>query len=79
MTERAQNTAFSDAASHVSSFDLDASRQDLVGYIVDCELPISIGVHPGHIEYMKKHNPNYRHVSRYTTRRDIIKYYNKKK
>ena len=65
--------------SRVSTFNMDNSREGLVKYIADCELPISIGVHPSHMEYMKLHEPNYRAVSRHTTRRDIIKYYNKRK
>ena len=65
----------------VSTFDPQAHREALAKYIVGADMPISLGEHPTHIEYVRSIYPDYQHikyVTRNTTRTDLEKYYNKR-
>ena len=53
------------------------ARTELVRLIARLDVPISLGESEAFVEYIKNaHNPKYTKVSRQTTSRDILKYFN---
>ena len=42
-------------------------------------MPISLGEHPAHIEYVRSIHPDYQPITRNTTRSDLTQYYNKRR
>ena len=66
-------------SSQVSCFDPQAHREALVKYIIGADMPLSLGEHPSHIEYVRSIVPNYQPVTRNTIRSDLEKYYRKRR
>ena len=58
-------------------YSSDTARQELCRLIAKEDLPLGFGESPAFEEYIKRaHNPRFSSVSRQTTTRDLIKYYN---
>ena len=61
----------------LSTIDPQLSRDALAKFIIDADLPINLGEHPGYQEFVWTFYPQYQNVSRKTTRNDIMAYYNR--
>ena len=59
---------------HVSTFDPHVHREVLVKYIISADMPLSLGEHTAHIEYVRSLYPQYQPMARNTTRSNLIDY-----
>jgi hypothetical protein len=66
-----------DGSVHHWEYDSANARKELCRFIARADLPLNIGESAAFEDYIKQaHNPRFTHVSRQTTSRDMVKYYN---
>ena len=65
-----------DGSVHHWEYNTDNARKELCRFIARADLTLNIGESPTFEEYIQQaHNPRFSSVSRQTTTRDMVKYY----
>ena len=57
--------------------NFQVSRDASAKLIIDADPSISLGVHPAYLEFVRTFYPQYKNISRNTTRSDIMAYYSR--